>query len=254
MRGRRRLLACAALLPLAAGAVGAPGGDWRLATLELPPSIGSTLPEQGYYAVLLRRVLAEFGASPQFVFLPGQRAYEDALGGGYDAAFPFKRTPERERHFLFSEPFYLARVRVFMNAELGWQAGTVAELRGRHGCTLIGAQSPELLQRELDQGAVPMQRVTQIEACFRMLQLGRVDFVVAGQNTGWAAQRQLEAEGRSLRLADFVLAEEPVALAFPRVLPQSAARVRAFNDALRKLRKAGVLQALEARHVPAPPR
>jgi hypothetical protein len=73
MNGWRRVLACAALLLLTKGA-GAVGGDWRLATLELPPSIASSLPNQGYYAVLLRRVLAEFGAQPQFVFLPAQRA------------------------------------------------------------------------------------------------------------------------------------------------------------------------------------
>jgi ABC-type amino acid transport substrate-binding protein len=198
MNGWRRVLACAALLLLTKGA-GAVGGDWRLATLELPPSIASSLPNQGYYAVLLRRVLAEFGAQPQFVFLPAQRAYQDTASGGYDAAFPYKRTPEREQLFLFSEPFYVARVRVFLNADRRWQPETVAELRGRRGCTLIGAQSPDLLQRDIDQGLVPMQRVSLIEACFRMLQLGRVDFAVAGQNTGWAAVRQLAAQGKGDR-------------------------------------------------------
>jgi ABC-type amino acid transport substrate-binding protein len=148
MNGWRRVLACAALLLLTKGA-GAIGGDWRLATLELPPSIASSLPNQGYYAVLLRRVLAEFGAQPQFVFLPAQRAYQDTASGGYDAAFPYKRTPEREQLFLFSEPFYVARVRVFLNADRRWQPETVAELRGRRGCTLIGAQSPDLLQRDI---------------------------------------------------------------------------------------------------------
>ena len=103
------------------------------------------------------------------------------------------------------------------------------------------------------QGLVPMQRVSLIEACFRMLQLGRVDFAVAGQNTGWAAVRQLAAQGKGFHMADFVLAEEPVALAFPRALPESAARLRAFNAALKKLRGAGVLQQIEAQHVPAPP-
>lgn len=252
MNGWRRVLACAALLLLTKGA-GAVGGDWRLATLELPPSIASSLPNQGYYAVLLRRVLAEFGAQPQFVFLPAQRAYQDTASGGYDAAFPYKRTPECEQLFLFSEPFYVARVRVFLNADRRWQPETVAELRGRRGCTLIGAQSPDLLQRDIDQGLVPMQRVSLIEACFRMLQLGRVDFAVAGQNTGWAAVRQLAAQGKGFHMADFVLAEEPVALAFPRALPESAARLRAFNAALKKLRAAGVLQQIEAQHVPAPP-
>lgn len=240
------LLACA-LRPAA-------GADlWQLGTVELPPSISAKAPKQGYYAVLLRRVLQELDAQATFVFLPPQRAYQMAAAGELDGALPYKRTPEREKLFWFSEPFFMAKVRVFLRADDGWDPGQTADLRSQLGCTLQGAQAPDLLQQEVDALRVPLQRVTQIEACFRMLQLGRVRFVIAGQNTGWAAAKALPKQGPRVRVAHFVVAEEPVHLALSRALPQSEARVRAFNQALRKLKAQGVMQALEAQHVPLPP-
>lgn len=226
---------------------------WRLGTVELPPSISAKAPNQGYYAVLLRRVLKEFGAEAEFVFLPPQRAFQDALEGRLDGVLPYKRTAEREQQFWFSEPFFVAKVRVFLRADDGWDPGGVSDLRSQTGCTLQGAQAPAELQVEVDTLRVPLQRVSQIEACFRMLQAGRVRFVIAGQNTGWAAAQALRSEGLRLRAAHFVIAEEPVHLALSRRVPANEQRLRAFNQALRKLRAQGVMQQLEAAHVPPPP-
>lgn len=242
-------LLVAALLPAGAGAT----ETWRLATVELPPSISERAPQQGYYAVLLRRVLQELGAEAQFVFLPPQRAYQLALNGELDGALPYKRTAERERQFWISEPFFIAKLRLFVRADDRWDPADVPDLRGQTGCTLQGAQAPAALQAEIEAQRVPLQRVSQIEACFRMLQAGRVRFVIAGQNTGWAAAQALRAEGLRLRAAHFVLAEEPVHLALSRQVPANAERVRAFNQALRALRARGVMQQLEAAHVPPPP-
>jgi polar amino acid transport system substrate-binding protein len=223
---------------------------WRLATVELPPSISEQAPGQGYYAVLLRRILAEAGHSVEFVFLPPQRAMEEAAAGRWDGVFPYRRTASRERQFLFSEPFFVAKVRVFLRADDPWEPADAQALRGQTGCTLQGAQAPEALQREVDARRVPLQRVAQIDACFRMLQLQRVRFVVAGQNTGWDASQRLAGEGLRLRAAALVLAEEPVHLAVGRKVPQAERRLQAFNQALRQLRASGALQQLEAQQVP----
>lgn len=252
MSWKGRLLA--ALLLAAAGASAREKPTtWRLGTVELPPSVGERLPQQGYYPVLLRRILQELGASAELVFLPPNRVHQELRAGHLDGAFPYLRTPEREAEFLLTEPFFHARVRVFVNADTDWRPRDVPALRGQLGCALQGAQSPAALQAEVDAGHVQLQRVGELEACFRMLQLGRVRFVVSGENGGWTAARSLPGQGMELHMADFVLAEEGIHLALPRSKPESAARLKAFNTALRKLRANGVLQALEARSVPKPP-
>jgi polar amino acid transport system substrate-binding protein len=231
-----------------------PPGVWRLATVELPPSISEHAPQQGYYAVLLRRILRELGAQPEFEFLPPLRTYERAISGGVDGAFPYKKTPEREQVLLFSEPFYLARVRVFLAQSDPWTPHHPEDLVDRGlGCTLQAAQVPDALRELAASGALRLQRVPLIETCFRMLELGRVSYVLTGENTGWTAAQAMPDQGRSLRMAPLVVSEEPVHLAFPRKLPGSAAKLRAFNEAVRKLRKSGELQRIEQAHVPRPP-
>ncbi len=242
--------------------IGAPGTAlaqspkplWRLATVELPPSISEHAPQQGYYAVLLRRILLEAGAQPVFEFLPPMRTYERVISGGVDGGFPYKKTPEREQALWFSEPFYLARVRVFLSQGDRWTPQRTDDLIERGlGCTLQAAQVPDALRDAANAGALRLQRVPLIETCFRMLELGRVSYVLTGENTGWTAARAMPDEGRSLRMAPWVVSEEPVHLAFSKKLPGSAAKLRAFNEAVRKLRKSGELQRIELAHVPRPP-
>lgn len=223
---------------------------WRIATIELPPAIGSQLPQQGYYAVLLRRVLAEIDAEPEFSFLPPQRADQDARGGRFDAILPMRRTAERETAYWFTEPFYLARTRVFLRADDPWEPADEAALRGQLGCTLLGGSTPPKLQREVDAGLAKLQRVSQTEACFRMLQLGRVRYVVAGQNAGLYAAAALSDKGPPSRMASQVLAEEALHLALSRAVPANAERLQAFNRALRRLRANGVMQQLEQALLP----
>lgn len=224
---------------------------WRIAAIELPPAFGSHTPQGGYYAVLLRRLLQELEVEPEFVFLPPQRAYQAALDGAVDAALPFKRTPEREKHLLFTEPFFVASVRIFVRKADDWQPHDAADLRRQRGCTLLGAQSPEALQAEVDAGEVVMERVPGLEACFRLLRAHRVRFVVAGVNSGWLAAQAMDDQGAGVRMAPFVLAEEPVQLALPRSRAESPQRVQRLNAALRKLRTQ--LRQLEAQIVPTPP-
>lgn len=223
---------------------------WRLATVELPPAVSEHLPQQGFHAVLVRRVLQELGVEAELVFLPGQRVHEELRAGRVDGAFPYVSTPEREREFLLSEPFYVAPVRVFVG-DAAALPPAIEGLRGQTGCALRGAESPARLQAELQSGRLRLERADELIGCFRMLQAGRVRFVVAGEHSALAAAAQLRVEGLRLRMANFVVAEQGIHLALPRRLAQSEARLRAFNQALRKLRAAGVMRALERQHLPA---
>lgn len=242
---------CLAALMLGAACPAWALTPWRVAAIELPPAIGPQADQQGYYAVLLRRLLRELDAEPQFVFLPPQRAFQAAVAGDVDLALPFQRTPDREKVLWFTEPFYIASVRVFLRATDAWLPHASTELRGKRGCTLLGAAAPPPLQLEVDAAKVRLERVAQLDACFRLLQAQRVDFVVAGLNSGWLAAHTLSDRGAGVRMAPFVLAEQPVMLALPRARPESEQRVKRLNAALRKLR--AELKRIEAQVVPQRP-
>lgn len=251
MRGWRQW-ATWALAAWAAGPVHA-RDTWALATADLPPAITTKAADLGYYAVILRRVFDEMDINPEFHFLPPARAQLDAAQGLYAALFPAARTPERELTFLASDPFYVVRLRVFLRRDDAWAGSTVEDFKDGLLCNVQGVRTYPELEAALDAGRLKMQRVTDLSACFRMLAVGRVRFVVTGENTGHSALHAMGEAADQVRMAPVLLSEQPVHLMFPRVLPESARRVRDFNRALQRLRRSGELNRLEQRVVPKGP-
>jgi len=227
---------------------------WRMSTAELPPAIGAKLPSQGYYPVLVRRVLQELDTDLELDFLPPHRAMQEAAEGRHIAVFPMVRTPEREREFLVSEPIFIVRVRVFVRRDDPWNGGGVEALRGHLLCNILGAKLHPELQQAVDDGRLQVQRVGEIGACFRMLALRRVRFVVTGENTGFEGMQALPDGGRLFRVAGPVLAEQPVHLLFSRRIRGNAQRMQAFDQALRRLRSQGVMAKLEQQVLPQAPK
>lgn len=251
MRWGRRLAAWGLALCVAMQAHA--GDTWDLATAELPPAISSKEPDMGYYAVLLRRVLDELDITPEFHFLPPARAQKDAAQGLYVALFPAARTPEREKAFIVSDPFYVVRLRLFLRRDDFWAGSTLDDFNDGVLCAAQGVRTYPELDEAIETGRLKVQRVTDIAACFRMLVVGRVRFVVTGENTGHGALHALGAAADQVRQAPVLLSEQAVHLMFPRALPESRKRARDFNRALQRLRRSGELGRLEQRVLPKAP-
>lgn len=226
---------------------------WQLATAELPPAITSKRADNGYYAVLVRRVLQELDVDAQLHFLPPDRAIQETMAGRYTAVFPLTRTPERERELIPSEPIFHVRVRVFVRRDDPWSGGGLEAMRGHLLCNIQGARLYPELEAALAAGWLQMQRVPEIGACFRMLALGRVRFVVTGENTGFEGMAAVPDGARKFRMAAEQLALQPVFLMFSRQVKGNVQRAEAFNQALRRLRAEGVMHKLEHQVLPQGP-
>lgn len=223
---------------------------WRLATAELPPAVTTKRPDKGYYAVLLRRVLQELDVDAELEFLPPARAIQDTVAGRYTAVFPLSLTPERERTLIATDPIFQVRIRVFVRRDDPWAGGGLQAMRGDALCNIQGARLYPELEAALAAGWLQMQRVPDIAACFRMLALGRVRFVVTGENTGFEGMAAVPDGMRKFRMAAEQLAVQPVFLMFSRQVKGNVQRAEAFNQALRRLRAEGVMQKLEHRVLP----
>ncbi|MBH9576896.1 substrate-binding periplasmic protein [Inhella proteolytica] len=244
-----RLLAFAFLL--LGGAAWAQPAVLRMVSNEFPPYVGKDLPQQGFYAALVRQVLAEQGLQLELQFQPPARAHASAAAGQVDAAFPMLRTPEREREFLFSEPLLLVRSYLFVRADS--PISGLADLPGRRSCHLQDSNQPEPVQRLVEGGSVKVERVAQMAQCFEMLTRGRVDFVALSDYGGWAAARQATAGPEGFKRVGAPLSLGLLHLVWPRAEPRSAERAAAFNKALTELRRRGVVAQLERELLPALP-
>ena len=117
-------------LALAPGDVAAAREAWQLATAELPPAVSAKRADQGYFSVLLRRVLQELDVDARLHFLPPVRAVLDGAAGHYTAVFPLARSAERERDFWVSDPIFTVKVRVFLRKDDPWAGRGMDDLVG----------------------------------------------------------------------------------------------------------------------------
>lgn len=240
-----------ALLGLLAASAPAAQGVQRMVSNEFPPFVGQNLPQQGFYPALVRQVLAEQGQKLELHFQPPARAHASVAAGEFDAAFPFLRTPARERELLFSEP--LLQVRSFLFVRADSTISGLADLGGLQSCHLRDSNQPEPVQRLVNAGSVSVVRVGQMVQCFEMMARGRVDFVALSDYGGWAAAQQSSAGLAAFKRIGTPLALGSLHLVWPRQDARAPARAAAFNAALADLRRRGVVQQLERELLPALP-
>ncbi len=90
-----------------------------VATGEYPPFSGEKLPEQGIASAIVGLAMKEVGYDTQIRFMPWplveRSTQESGTNKGVRAAFPYAKTPEREKDFYFSDPIVDVETSVFYN-------------------------------------------------------------------------------------------------------------------------------------------
>ncbi|MBH9552146.1 substrate-binding periplasmic protein [Inhella gelatinilytica] len=238
-------------LLLWACAVPAQATLWRVVTNDFPPYVGADLPQQGFYAALIRRVLAEQSLQMELHYQPPARVRVSILEGQFDAAFPLLRTTERERDLVFSDPLLSVRSYLFVRADSTITG--LADLPGKRSCHLQGSNQPVPVQRMVDDGIVKIERVAHTPQCFEMLARGRVDFVALSDYAGWAGARQSTAGLSAFKTVGGPIAYGYLHLVWPRQDPRAQARAADFNRVLADLRRRGVVKELEQTLLPSLP-
>ncbi len=219
----------------------------RLATDEFLPYIDRSQPEGGYYPALISRVLAENGERAEFVYRPWMRAHLETRDGRFDGSFPYLRSEERERDFLYSDSLLEVDAYFFVRADAAWGAAPLEQVYGKRTCYLQDSLLPEPLQNALANHAFQIERVTDIAQCFRMLEAGRIDFVAAGSYNAWATIRRLYGEKPVFKTVGPRLDRTSLHLVWPRSNPLSESRREAFNAALKALKESGEVARLQQR-------
>jgi polar amino acid transport system substrate-binding protein len=223
----------------------------RLATDEFLPYIDRSQPEGGYYPALISRVLAESGERAEFVYRPWLRAHLETRDGRFDGSFPYLRSAERERDFVFSDSLLDVEAHFFVRAEQVWSERPLEQVSGKRTCYLQDSLLAEPLQKLLEANAFRIERVSDMAQCFRMLAAGRVDFVSAGSFNAWATIKKIYGEEHPFKTVGPALDRTPLHLVWPRSNPLSESRREAFNAALKRLRDSGEVARLQRELLPA---
>lgn len=240
--------------PAAAAQVTAPAPGaavQRFATAEFLPYIDARAPEGGYYPALIRRVLAHHGVQAEFVDRPWARASLETARGGFDGSFPYLRSAAREREFLFSDPLLVVPSYLFARRADAGQDPQRLLLESRRTCYLRDSLLPPAIEARIALGQLEVVRVDDMAQCFRMLESGRIAYVAAGIYNARSTLAAMNGRDRPIVPVGAPLDNSSLHLVWPKVDPRSAQRREAFNASLHALDRAGELERLRRRLLPA---
>ncbi len=246
--------ACIALatgLPMAAHAAGC---ELRVRWAEDPPYfVAANGHVEGLMAEVLTETLGRMDCRPLWVELPWARALLELQEGHVDVVAGALRRPEREAYAYLVDARFGSKNRLYMRAADAARIGTATTLaRAVDGGLKLGVQigvvyGPEY--SELMQQPAFRRLLTQSptrRSLWQMLDLGRVDGVLASEFSAQWELNQLGLAGRLVPTA-VTLASEPTYVMLSRrsVTP---AQVEQFSQAVAAMDRDGTLRRLVARY------
>lgn len=236
IRGAVVALACMALAAPAREPVAVVTGN------GYGPFADSDLPNGGLATELVRRVFAEMDRPAEIAFEPWRRGYNKTLKGRYRATFPYIRMPERTEEFYYSDPLFTVQLRVFVHADRPFEE--LDDLSGKTLCVPLGYAITMDVRRLLDDLNYDQGEPRSMAQCFRMLESGRVDFVVITRRHAQAVIDELPLDWEAVRYLDDVDVSSELHLIVPRDLDDARALLDSFNAALARLRERGEVKPI----------
>lgn len=250
-----RTLLTAALLCLGAGSLGvcaaAPGENFILLAYDQPPYMetdASGMPK-GAAVEMVAEIFARLRLKPQLQIYPLARSLALFEHGHASGIFTVKKTPDRERQYVFStQPLLTQEIVLFVRRDLPIEfSGDLRTLAGRS----VGLVRGAAYGQAVDSAVVGhifsrLDYASHEEWSFRKLMVGRVDAVITGRQVGMAMLRKLHAT-ESVRIAGPPLAVTESYLMFDkRVI--DAGFLRRLNAAMTLMRKDGSVGRIKAKY------
>ncbi|WP_203299516.1 substrate-binding periplasmic protein [Marinobacter sediminum] len=197
---------------------------------------------QGQDVDTVRTVLRAMGFEPDFQVVPWARAEMMVRSGNADLLFSLTRSPERERHYLFTAPISSARDVLYARKDSGFSWTSYNDLTDLSiGVTAGYSYAPEFMAwlRQGQSQVVSMNQENPDLAGLRMVAMGRVDVFICEEK---ACNHLIDAyKGRYPELSRLaalpgVVGDERVfRAAFSRQHPDARALRSEFNQVLERL-------------------
>lgn len=242
--GILRLL-CAVLALVGGGPPAGAAQPLSLVTGEdYPPFVDARAPGGGLAVQLVQQVIQRMGVTAAIEIAPWRRGYEETLRGRYDATFPYVRTAERERDFLYSEPLIQVRQAVFMAAERRFAYRGPADLKNRRVCTPLGYAPAPAIQAMIDRGEAERVSAASAASCPGLLVTGRADYFIQDLRIGQALVAKAGLAREVVAVSEPPFGTQEIHFIVPRSRPDAAGLIARFNAALAQIRTSGDYERL----------
>jgi polar amino acid transport system substrate-binding protein len=191
---------------------------------------------------LIRRALASQGYEIEVSFQPWMRGAQNTKRGFFDGTFPYAKSPTREEDFLFSEPFYTSPMRLFVRKDRHYKSSK--EIRYKRICSPLGYDHSKLSEF-MEKNHLSLVQPVNLEACFEMLHLGRIEGVPLLEHVGWNIIAKQDKYRDEFTTIESHVKDAKYFLMVGKSNPRAQEILKAFNKGLKSIRLAHGVQTLE---------
>lgn len=236
--------ACAALA-LAAGPAAAQApltfsvGEWA-------PFVGSDLEGRGLVAKIVAEAVRRMGYRAEFRFVPWARALEELREGKSWGSFPWKVVEERSPYSIPSKGVVFTSRSLYWhrtgNPKIpsGFAARGFEDLRGYR----LGGVRGYFYEKVFSDLGIDHELAGDLDAAFRMLAAGRVDFIVENDLVGRAAVSRLALPAGNFSALSIPYSVEDMFALFSKAYPGSEGLRDRFDAALASMKADGAFDRI----------
>lgn len=220
-------------------------GEWSPYTTSLDDNISSgTGGGYGLLTEIISVALQEMEVHYGYEFRPWSDVLDLLRKNEYQYAFPYRRTPDREKEFIFSDPLFTGRTMLFCNLFTIPDPSEIHDVNDLRSYR-IGFVKGYARQPELEEAASEFKLLETEFLAFEELVDGTIDVLPAERVVG---QRILQryfpnSEHRVGKLPDFRYPDRVHLIAL-KENAEAAQFIERFNESLRKLRSSGIHREL----------
>jgi polar amino acid transport system substrate-binding protein len=218
-------------------------GEWE-------PYTSSSLPNKGCATELVAAACKAGGIEPAFEFFPWPRAEAMVEAGQAFCAFPYASNKQRAATFDFSDAlFYTAPKFIYWKKTRSFEGLSASSLAGLKAYS-VALLSGTWTEKDLKAAGIRVQLVNSLEGGVRMLQAGRVDFLVEDEVVAFEMIRKLfpgEA-GMFKSLPVAIWGAKANYLLVSRTYPNAAGILGRFNRGLKEIKRNGTYKQITSNY------
>lgn len=220
---------------------------------QYAPFTDQRLPHGGMISEMVKVIFQKMGYAVHIDFKPWKRGYMEARESLYLGTFPYAKTDERLREFLYSEPLHVVHEVFYVRRDATIRYAQDEDLTGLTVCRPLRYLLRDI-QPLLDAKIITVQQPSQLENCFRMLEHKRVDLVLINETVGKEVVSSIYgASGHNaFKILEKPLTELSLHFIISKQNPAGALYIQAFNKALEELKRDSTLDAIISKHLKNP--
>jgi len=238
------LLAALVLILFARTAAAFGDGPVRILAMHYPPFEMSAPVEglRGFDHEVVEEVFRRKNLSTEIVYVPWTRAVSDTRNGLSPALLSCARSPERANDFHFSAP--ISRDTYGLYHRQGQDLSHIRQLEDLIGHRVASVHGYVSLAKLHEIGADPVEVPSETTG-FKMLGLGRIDFLYTGKE---ATDFHMKQHGVSGQFGFKEIGYLEYHLCLSKKYPGSKSLLLLFNDGLEEVKADGTYQLIHARY------